>query len=637
MGFLGSTRGLTPRLDAFARDSIVFTRAYAQAPVTTVSHATILSGTYPPFHQVTDFGAPLPAGVPYVPELLGRAGYRTAAFVGSVVLDPRAGTAPGFDRGFDIYDAGFRLRQPGDDRYQTVERRGDEVIARAQRWVRSAGADPWFAWVHLFEAHDPYDPPADLKLRFAAAPYDGEIASLDRLAGGLLQSIDADTIVVVAADHGEALGDHGEDTHGVFLYDATLHVPLIVRLPGRRSAGTRVETRVRLADIAPTILEAAVVPVPAAMQGESLVRLTPSAEARAVGEPDATGAGAARRSGTDTRASADSRDGVSRTDDRPVYSETDYPRQAFGWSPLVSWRADRFLFVRAPRRELYDQAADPQAARNIANARARVADGIDAELRQFMQRAAGTAGAPARRTIDPALAERLAALGYVAGSSTTPMSGAAGIDPKDRIQIANALHGAVLAVEDGTFQRAIPLLEKVTASDPGIYIAQLNLGVARARQKQYARAIVPLSKAIALQPDAMIAHYELALALYETGDLKTAASHFQIVASRMPKWADARYSLASVYARIDRIDEATAELRAALALDARHFRANLLLGRILTLQGQPAAAVEFLRTATVVQPSSAEAFQFLADAYEKSGRTAEAADARRRAAALSKK
>src|SRR6184192_4962455 len=142
MGFLGSTRGLTPELDALARDSIVFTRAYAQAPITTVSHATILTGTFPPFHHVNDFGSPLPASVPYLPALLRDAGYRTAAFVGSLILDPRNGTAPGFDRGFDVYDAGFRLRRPGDDRYQTVERRGEEVTARAGQWLASAGGGP---------------------------------------------------------------------------------------------------------------------------------------------------------------------------------------------------------------------------------------------------------------------------------------------------------------------------------------------------------------------------------------------------------------------------------------------------------------------------------------------------------------
>jgi len=607
MGFLGSTRGLTPSLDALARDAVVFTRAYAQAPITTVSHATILTGTFPPRHKVNDFGTPLPAAVPYLADLFKGQGYRTAAFVGSLILDPRNGTAPGFDRGFDVYDAGYRLRRPGEDRYQTIERRGEEVTARALAWVGSAGAAPFFLWVHLFDPHDPYDPPADLKQRFASAPYDGEIAAVDRLVGKIVAALGAQStlersVVVVAADHGEALGDHGEDTHGLFLYDATLHVPLVVRLPGRKNAGTRVGARVRLADIAPTMLEAAGVAIPAAMQGESLLRAR---------------------------------------DDRPSYAETEYPRRAFGWAPLAAWRADRFLFVRAPRPELYDETADAASSRNLVDTRARVADAMDREMEQFIVRSSATqtsAGAGATNAaVDPELARKLASLGYVSGTGRAPAGASPAVDPKDRVAIGNALHDAVVAVEDGAFQRAIPLLERVTASEPDIPLAQLHLGIARARQRQYARAVAPLRKAVALQPEMMLAHYELGVALYETGDLKAAAAQLEIVASRMPKWADARYSLGSVYARIDRVADATKELRAALDLEPRHFRANLLLGRILTLQGNAAAAIELLRTATTAQPASAEAHQFLADAYEKSGRVAEAADARRRAESLAKK
>lgn len=618
MGFLGSVRGLTPALDALARDAIVFTRAYAQAPITTVSHATILSGTYPPFHGVRDFGAPLPESVPYLPETLHRAGYRTAAFVGSVILDPRAGTAPGFDRGFDVYDAGFRLRRPGEDRYRAVERRGDEVTARALGWLKGRDASqPFLLWVHLFDAHDPYDPPGVLKTRYAAAPYDGEIAGVDRVVGRLLQAVALDTVVVVAGDHGEALGDHGEDTHGVFLYDATLHVPLVVRLPGRRGAGARVSSRVRLADIAPTILDGAMLPVPQAMQGTSLlplVRLDP------VTTRNPSAADAASRS-----------DGPS--PDRPVYAETEYPRQAFGWSGLLSWRSGDFLFVRAPRRELYDQRADAGATKNLAEAQRPVADRFERDIEQFIRQTAGSGGSGA--SSDPALSRRLASLGYLSGSGRS--SGASAVDPKDRIQTANALRTATAAVEDGAFQKAIPLLERVTASEPTIPIAQLNLGVARARARQYTAAIGSLEKAVTLDPQSTIAHYELASALYETGDLKTAAGHFAAVASRMPQWADARYSLASVYARIDRTTEAIVELKAALTIEPRHFRANLLLGRILTLQGQAAAAVPYLRTAADVQPATAEAHRFLADAYDKSGNAAEAAKERRRAEELTRK
>jgi arylsulfatase A-like enzyme/Flp pilus assembly protein TadD len=614
MGFLGSSRGLTPTLDGLARGSVVFTLAYAQAPITTVSHATILTGTFPPFHRVNDFGAPLAASAPYLPDLFRKSGYRTAAFVGSLILDPRNGTAPGFDRGFDSYDAGFRLRRPGEDRYETLERRGEEVTERARRWIGAEATGPWFAWVHLYDAHDPYDPPGDWKRRFAAAPYDGEIAAIDPLVGRLAQTAGPDALIAVTADHGEALGDHGEETHGVFLYDAALHVPLVVRLPGGRGAGGRVTSRVRLADLAPTLLEAAGLPVPPSMQGESLLKLLP-----------ATDGAVPRRV----------------TPDRPIYAESDYPRRAFGWSPLVAWRADRFLYVRAPRPELYDLSADPGATRNLANARPRVVEGMERELDQFARRSAGETsgkaggeprapgalgalGAPGAlgamsRPIDPDLARRLAALGYVSGSGgpgSTVGPGAATVttDPKDRIDVANTLHNAVIAVEDGAFQKAIPLLERVTASDPNIRLAELELGVARARQRQYTRAVGPLRQAVALQPEDLFAHYELGVALYETGELKTAAGHFEIVASRMPEWADARYSLGSVYARIDRVPDASRELRAAIGLEPRHFRANLLLGRILTLQGDAQNALPLLRTAVALQPSNAEARDFLADA-----------------------
>ena len=586
MGFLGSTRGLTPALDLLARDSIVFTRAFSQAPITTVSHATILSGTFPPFHRVNAFGTPLPSGVPYLPQTLHDAGYRTAAFVGSIILDPQSGTAPGFERGFGSYDAGFRLQRPGEDRYHSVERRGDEVAARALKWLGTAGTGPWFLWVHLFDAHDPYDPPADLKRRFASEPYDGEIASVDRLAGKLAQAAGPETVVAITADHGEALGDHGESTHGVLLFDEVLQVPLMIRLPRRASAGVRVTAQVRLADVAPTLLEAAGLPVPPAMQGASLLPLVrPS----------------------------------SRTlNDRPAYAETDYPRQAFGWSPLAAWRADHFLFVRAPVIELYDTAADPAASHNLASTRARVVDGMSAELEQFIKtssRSGGPGGSggliPPR--VDPAVAERLAALGYVSGSSARAGSG---VNPRDRIAIANALHAAVIAVEEGAFQKAIPLLERVTASEPDIPLAQLQLGVARTRQRQYARAIDPLTRAVALEPEQMIGHYQLGVSLYETGQLNAAASHFEIVASKMPDFADARYSLGSVYARIDRVPDALSELRAAIALEPRHFRANLLAGRILALQHRAAAAIPYLRTAVEVDPRSAEARAFLDEALK---------------------
>jgi tetratricopeptide (TPR) repeat protein len=286
--------------------------------------------------------------------------------------------------------------------------------------------------------------------------------------------------------------------------------------------------------------------------------------------------------------------------------------------------------VRAPRPELYDLTADREQKRNLADERATVAGRIADQMQAFRGRTTASGSPAGGRPIDPALAEKLAALGYVGISAVSPPAGA-GVDPKDKIAVANSLHDAIVAVESGQLDRAVGLLEKVVATDPQIHVAQYQLGVARARQRLYPQAIPHLKRAIELQPDAMMAHYELGVALFETGDWRTAAGHFEIVASRMPKWADARYSYGSVLARISRVPEAVAELRAALELSPAHYRANLLLGRILTLQGQPQAGVAHLEKAVEAQPTSREARLFLADAYEALGRASDAERERARA------
>src|SRR5438067_1576832 len=189
MGFLGSQHGLTPNLDALASESIIFTHAFSQVPLTTASHATILSGTYPQFHKVNDAGVPFPATMPYAPSIFRVHGYRTAAFVGSIILDPKAGTAPGFDRGFMVYDAGFRARKAGESRYSSLERRGDEVVARAIAWLHKRRYTPFFLWIHLYDPHAPYDPPEPFKTKYRSDPYAGEIAYTDSVMGDFLKEL----------------------------------------------------------------------------------------------------------------------------------------------------------------------------------------------------------------------------------------------------------------------------------------------------------------------------------------------------------------------------------------------------------------------------------------------------------------
>jgi tetratricopeptide (TPR) repeat protein len=409
---------------------------------------------------------------------------------------------------------------------------------------------------------------------------------------GLLDS----TAIAVFADHGESLGEHGESTHGVFLYDPTIRVPLLLKLPAGRAAGRRVGTRVSLVDLAPTLLDLVGLRVPAEVQGQSLLPLL----------------------------------GPARAADRPSYAETDYPRRAFGWSSLASWRVDRFLYVKAPRPELFDRRADPGEARNLVDERPAVAERVAQDLEAFRRRTAGSQAAATAPAVDPELAEKLAALGYLSGGAAAPA--VSGVDPKDKVAVANTLHDAILALESGEHDRAARLLERVIATDPQIPMAHLQLGVARGRDRRYAQAIAPLRKAITLQPESVTAHYEMGIALFETGDWKTAAGHFEIVVSKMPKFADARFSLGSIYARIDRVDDALRELGEALALDPAHYRANLLLGRIRFLQGRAAAALPYLEKAASSPSASGEAHAFLAEAYEKLGRREDAERERTRSA-----
>ena len=610
MGFLGSTRGLTPNLDAMARQGVVFSNAYSHVPITTASHTTILTGTYPQFNHVTDFGIPLSKKLPYLPDLLHQRGYHTGAFVGSLILDPLDGTAPGFDRGFDVYDAGFHLRKHGADRYQTVERRAGDVVQHALAWLSQVPEGPFFLWIHLYDAHDPYDPPEPYKSKYSSQPYDGEIAYADFAVGKLFDALRKhglydETMIAVMADHGESLGAHGENTHGVFLYDETLHVPLVIKLPLNRSGGKRIETRAGLVDVAPTILQESGVAVPKEMQGESLLKMLKPA-------------GPQKTAGVD----------------RPAYAETDYPHRAFGWSSLRALRTGKYLYIEAPERELYDQVADPAAKKNLTAETKAVADTLGFKLNEFRQRTSQSLIELTKP--DPGQAQKLQALGYV-GSDSNAAKGdklPGGIDPKSKIEISNLLHDAMFDVEDARYEEAVPLLERVLKEQPDMPVANMQFGMAETRLRQYDKALGALQKAVKLLPDNGMGHYELGLALFETGDWKAAAPEFEAAVARAPRWADAHFSLAAVYARIDRVPEALAELDTTLSLTPGHYRANLLRGRVLSLQGNPAGALANLEEAAQVQPDSREAHLFLAEAYTQLGRTLDARREREAAESL---
>ncbi len=607
MGFLGSQRGLTPNLDALARQSVVFTRAYSQVPLTTASHATILTGTYPQFHQVNDFGVPLGQDLPYAPYIFRGNGYYTAAFVGSLILDPEARSAPGFDRGFDTYDAGFHRRRLGEDRYQAIERRGGEVVAHALAWLNAHQKGPFFVWVHLYDPHDPYDPPEPYKSRYASSPYDGEIAYTDSAVGELLTQLRSrglydSTLIAVMADHGEALGDHGESTHGIFLYDETIRVPLLFKLPQGHFAGTRIDSLAGLVDVLPTILAAAGIAIPREVQGESLLTVL------------------------ETSPGGQFNDSRTVSPERPVYAESDYPHRTFGWSSLRSFRTGKYLFVEAPHNELYDQSADPKEEHNLAATSAAVTSTMASQLDTFRQKTSSTKAAP-KVSMDPELQERLNALGYVGSdSSSSAMPGIkdTGANPKDKIEVVNTLHRAEMLREEMRFQEAVPLLEQVIAMEPNLPITYLQLGTALFTVKSYEKAVPILRKAVEMRPDLTVPRYQLGSALFETGDFAAAAVQLETAVALSPGWVEAHFSLATAYARADRLPDAIREYEKVIALRPNHYGAHLLLGRALALSGNPQAAVPNLIKAVELQPKSSEPHSFLADAYIQLGRQADA-------------
>jgi choline-sulfatase len=516
--FLGAKAKLTPSFDNLGNDGVIFLRAYAQAPETVSSTATILTGTYPQTHRASEFGIPLATTLPYLPDQLHQAGYRTAAFVGTMQLDPREGPFQGYSRGFETFEASFHLPRRGESRYQADERHADQVVTRAIEWIASVKSQTFFLWVNL---HDPAST--------SGVGYDRAVTACDASVGKLVgflrsQSVYNNTAIVVSSSHGESFGAHGESRAGAFLYDESTHVPLLLKLPQQLLAGKQIVNQVRLLDVAPTLLETAHIPVPSQMQGQSLIRIAQS------GGPAS----------------------------QPAYARADLPDRDFGFSVVESWRAGKYLYIRAPTPELYDLSTDPNAKHNLASGSKATMETAASQLQSLDDRLANQTARTA--ALSPTEVQKLASLGYVGLQRGNPGSVAVqGADPKDGIAMINETLDALIAIEDGTPEKALPVLQRALAVQPKTYLAQYGMGIALAEEKKDADAIVHFHEAIELRPDSPWAHLAMGSSLMRTGDYKTAVVHLEIASGRLPESAAAHSLLADAYEHLGRKGEAAKE------------------------------------------------------------------------------
>jgi choline-sulfatase len=588
LGCYGRQIAETPTLDGLATRGVRFETAIAPAPLTGPSHASILTGRNPLGHGFrNNSGFVLAPTVSTLAEAFREGGYRTGAFVSGFPLDRRFG----FDRGFQVYDDHLPR---GNDRRRTpyVERNADDTTRAALGWLGpqrapAGGQGPWFLWVHYYDPHAPYEPPAvDLAERFRATPYDGEIAFVDRQLGRLLQALgeraETDrTLVLVTSDHGESLGEHGEATHGIFIYDATIRVPWVMAGPGV-GAGRVPRTVVRSIDVAPTLLDYAGLAPRKSVDGRSV---RPAADGREM--PDA-----------------------------PSYSESLYAEMELGWAPVHAWRTAGFKLIETTRPELYDLSQDPSETVNrFGDQPARAADlrrGLAAALRQ---RPPSNAAAP----VDASTMERLKSLGYVSGPGGSPRRGGVLRDAKDGVHLLRPLNRGMSAARADP-ELAIRELTTVLNEDPGLLMARRTRAVAFAAAGRHELAVADLRQ---LEQDGLLTPEDAIVLgdnLRSVGRTAEASTVLERVARENPKFAQPLLSLAEVRIQEGKHAEATELCERVLKLVPDQIEALRRLGDLALLRGDLGAADARYSRILALDPADVPAMTKLGVVSMRSGR-----------------
>ncbi len=603
LGCYGRRDVATPRLDRIAVEGALAVEAMAHVPLTRPSHVSIFSGLLPTEHGVRDNVSP--AVVPRVPllaEVFREKGFATGAFVSSVVLESQSG----LDRGFDVYADRFEGAMGDAQFLNTVQKKGEDAIEEAALWLRGQSGRRVFLWLHLYEPHDPYEPPEPYASRYAGRPYDGEVAWTDELVGrfeDVLSSLGLrdDAALVVTSDHGEGLGEHDESLHGFFVYQTTLRVPFLARGPGIRP-GVRLERTVRLVDVFPTVLELAGLPVPRdlALSGRSL-----AAALRGAPEPD----------------------------EPTTYAETLVPLLQFGWSDLRVIREGRFKYVSAPRPELYDLREDPGERRDLAREKGSQAEAMRKALGKVLDREP-----QARREDTAALSdetlEKLGALGYV-GAGGPAETATPGADPKDKVgefRIVNSLiREALVAFHAQDVATSVRKLRQVLAR--GISSFEVHYYLARAlfAQGRHAEAKGHFDEAVRRVPAHAAAWEGAAECRLRAGDNEGALARLREGQAKAPRDVALRRREARLLRELGRREEARRVYEAALPLGPKEARLRAELGELLRDMGEVEEAIQRQREAAELDPTTASYWNTLGMTLGGAARMAEAESAFREA------
>jgi arylsulfatase A-like enzyme/tetratricopeptide (TPR) repeat protein len=603
VGCYGAQNVKTPTLDSLARDGVVFERAMAQVPLTWPSHTVILTGTYPFQNGAQDFTRPsLNPQVRSVAQAFQKAGFATGAVVSSFVLD----RSWRLDRGFDSYDdklSSAKLQKT--DSGGMVARRAAESVPRAIAWLKKRPQEqPFFLWLHLYDPHRPYEPPEPYRTEYKGRLYDGEIAYADHELGALISWLKENhlydsALIVLLSDHGESLGEHAETEHGFFLYNATVHVPLIVKPPaGSGIAPGRRSEVVETAAVAPTLLQLA--GVEDAMQ-------------KAFQAPPLLSA----NSGKD-----------------PAYSETTYPFSLFGWSPLHGLQNERYHFIEAPKPELYDLASDPGETRNIADEKPAVVGVLREKLQKLLGRTPFQEPAGGTSNLSPEGQDKLRALGYFGfHASVSAEALKHGLpDPKDKVWEFSTIMKSEDAFQQKRGAEGEALLLEVQKKDPNIALVPFLLGEMALRQKNWDRAVRQLQRCLELNPDFDSAMTALARALAPLGRTDEARSWLKKALEINPQNYTAWYLL-GLFETPDSA-AARAAFEKAIAIQPAFMPAQRELGMALLHRQEYAAAAPHLEQALALGGQDAQLHNYLGMCYVKTQRAAEAVKEHQRAIAL---